>query len=157
MIEGALAQIFSELGKINDPTDSVEKLKPQSSSDPVVRHKSPRFHSQATVNPWDSLNQQPSSSVGSDPLSKEHSDMDAFWHIQQDFSSMKSLVGKVLLPPYLKLHDSRSRIKREDQPVLTVLSKCGRYIETALKLLSEIKEGEEVDLNPTVVTLIANL
>ena len=83
--------------------------------------------------------------------------MDAFKDIQQDCSSLKPSVEKVLLPPHLKLHDSRSGIKREYQPALTVFSKCGRYIETALKLLSEIKKGEEVDLNPIAITLIAKL
>ena len=41
--------------------------------------------------------------------------------------------------------------------MLTVVSKCGRYIETALKLLSQCQEGQPVDLHPIVITLTANL
>ena len=84
--------------------------------------------------------------------------MDVFKNIQQEFNSVKSSVEKIILPSHLKLHDSRSGIKREDQPVLTVLSKCGRYIETALKVLGQIREGDDnVDLNPLATTLLANL
>ena len=65
-------------------------------------------------------------------------------------------MGAYETPP--PLHDSRSGIKREDQPVLTALSNCGRYIETALKVLGQIREGDDnVDLNPLSTTLFANL
>ena len=83
--------------------------------------------------------------------------MDVFKNIQQDFNSLKSSVKKVILPSHLKLHDSRSGIKREDQPVLTVLSKCGRYIETTLKVLGQIRGDNNVDLNPFATILLAKL
>ena len=84
--------------------------------------------------------------------------MDVFKTIQQDFNSLKSSVEKVILPSHLKLHHSRSGIKREDQPVLTVLSKCRRYIDTTLTVLGQIREGDDnVDLNPFATILLANL
>ena len=153
-VEDALSQIFKELGKINQRIDSVEFSRRESSTGSL--HRSPPIQSRARENPWDSLNQQGSGSVGSNP-NRENSDVDVFKDIQQEFNTLKSSVEKVVLPSGLKLHDSRSGVKREDQPVLTVLSKCGRYIETALKLLSQIKEGDNVDLNPLSITLIANL
>ena len=146
-VEDALSQIFKELGKINQRIDSVEFSRRESS--PGSLHRSPPIQSRARENPWDSLNQQGSGSVGSNP-NRENSDVDVFKDIQQEFNTLKSSVEKVVLPSGLKLHDSRSA-------VLTVLSKCGRYIETALKLLSQIKEGDNVDLNPLSITLIANL
>ena len=70
---------------------------------------------------------------------------------------IKSSVEKVVLPTHLKLHDSRSGIKRIDQPVLNVVGKCGRYIETALKLISDSDEGKEIDVGQIAVVLVANL
>ena len=50
-------------------------------------------------------------------------------------------MDKVILSPLLKVHDSRSGIKKEDQPVLSALTKCSRYTDTALKLVSQSKDG----------------
>ena len=61
------------------------------------------------------------------------------------------------MPSGLKLHDLRTGIKREDQQTLNVLSKCGRYVETILKLISQSKEGEQLDLEPIIVALHANI
>ena len=78
--------------------------------------------------------------------------------IQEHFNSIKSSVERVVLPPNLKLHDARTGVKKEDQTTLNVLSRCGRYIETALKVLSQVDEDSgSVDLTPLVVTLLANI
>ena len=61
---------------------------------------------------------------------KDHrADRSEFHEIQELFNVIKSSVDKVILPPQLKLYYSRSVIKREDQPVFNVVSKCGRYIK----------------------------
>lgn len=78
-------------------------------------------------------------------------------NVQERFNVIKSTVDKVVLPTALKLHDSRSGIKKDDQPTLNVISKCARYIETALKLLSECEEGKPANLDPVVVSLVANI
>ena len=39
--------------------------------------------------------------------------------------------------PDLKLNESRQGIKREDQPILNLITKSARYIETTLKILGE--------------------
>lgn len=84
-------------------------------------------------------------------------DNSVFNEIQEKFNVIKSSVEKVILPTHLKLHDSRSGIKRDDQPVLNVVGKCGRYIETALKLISDSDEGKEIDVGQIAVVLVANL
>ena len=77
--------------------------------------------------------------------------------IQESFNAIKSTVDKVTLPPHMKLHDSRAGIKREDQPLLNVLSKSGRYVETILKLFSRAQEGEDLDIEPIVTVCLAHI
>lgn len=84
-------------------------------------------------------------------------DVSEFHDIQEKFNIIKASVEKVILPTQLKLHDSRSGIKREDQPILNVVGKCGRYVETALKLISEGDEGKQVDIGQIAIVLVANL
>ncbi|KAH3781522.1 hypothetical protein DPMN_159352 [Dreissena polymorpha] len=79
------------------------------------------------------------------------------YDIQERFNVIKNSVEKVMLPPHMKLHDSRTGIKREDQPVLNILSKSGRYVETMLKLLSRAHKGEDLDLDPIVSVLLAQI
>jgi len=78
-------------------------------------------------------------------------------NIQEQFDCVKQTVDKVLLPPHLKLHESRTGIRRENQKTLNVISKCGRYVETCFKLLSQIKENEPSDLGPVYITLAAQI
>lgn len=64
--------------------------------------------------------------------------------IQGDFAALKDSLARVKLPKELRLNESRQGIKRSDQPVLNVVTKCSRYSETAVKLLSTIAPGEPV-------------
>ena len=77
--------------------------------------------------------------------------------IQERFNALKSSVEKFILPAGYKLHDSRTGVKREDQQTLNVVSKCGRYVETALKLILQSNEREPLDLEPIITTLLANI
>ena len=77
--------------------------------------------------------------------------------LQERYGAIRSSVEKVTLPNCYKLHDSRTGIKREDQPVFNVLSKCGRYVETIVKLLSEVDEDKPLDLEPITTVLRANI
>ena len=84
-------------------------------------------------------------------------DNSVFGEIQEKINVIKSSVDKVILPTHLKLHDFISGIKREDQPVLNVVGKYGRYIETALKLISDTEEAKDVDIGKIAIVLVANL
>ena len=77
-----------------------------------------------------------------------------FSEIQEKFNVIKSSLDKVILSPRFKLHASRTGVKREDQRTLNVVSKCGRYVETALKLVSESDDGDAAQLS---IVLIAQL
>ena len=77
--------------------------------------------------------------------------------LQERFNSIKNTVDKVILPVGFKLHDARTGIKRANQQTLNVISKCGRYVEAGLKLISDSKEGESLDLEPIVTTLHGNI
>jgi len=77
--------------------------------------------------------------------------------VQERFNVIKLSVDKVVLPPYMKLHDTRSGIKRDDQPLVNILSKSGRYVETVLKLLSQTQDGAQLDCDPIIEVLIAHI
>ena len=60
---------------------------------------------------------------------------------QEDFNTIKDCVQKIKLPPDLKLNESKQGIRRDDQQVLSVISRSARYAETALKVLSTFDDG----------------
>jgi len=70
--------------------------------------------------------------------------------VQERFNTIKQSVDKLVLSPYMKLHDTRTGIKRDDQPLVNVLSKSGRYEETVLKLLSQTQDGAQLDCDPII-------
>ena len=88
------------------------------------------------------------------PLTAESLEFD---EVQEKFNAIKNSLDKVILPSSLRLHDSRTGIKRDDQQTLNVISKCGRYVETVLKLLSQSKENQPLDIEPILTTLTANI
>ena len=61
--------------------------------------------------------------------------------IQSEFQCLKDSLAKQKLPSELKLNESRQGIQRADQGVYAVLSKCARFAETSIKLLSTIEPG----------------
>ena len=81
--------------------------------------------------------------------------------IQDSFDCIKSSYEKIVLPNALKLHDSRSGIKRDDQTALNILSKSGRYTETALKWLAVAQQKQEdnepIDLSTLYTILGAHI
>ena len=81
----------------------------------------------------------------------------AFHEVQEQFNAVKQTVDKVILPNQLKLHNSRTGIRKEDQSTLNVISKCGRYVGTVLKLLSQATEDNPVDIEPIYTCLFANV
>ena len=64
--------------------------------------------------------------------------------LQGEFSALKDSLQRIQLPGELKLNDSRQGIRRSDQQVLNVISKCGRYNETLMKLLTTIEPGSTI-------------
>ena len=64
--------------------------------------------------------------------------------LQRSYEIIRDSLTKVYLPEDLHVYDSKSGISRECQSTLSVLSKCSRYTETALKQLSVIVDNPEV-------------
>jgi hypothetical protein len=56
-------------------------------------------------------------------------------HVQAQYQTIKDSIQNVKLPTDLMVFDNKSGLRREDQQLAGVVSKCARYGETALKLL----------------------
>ena len=67
---------------------------------------------------------------------------------QEEFQVIKDALQRVKLPSELKVDDTRQGIQRRDQGRVNVISKCARYAETTLKLLSTLQADNisEADL-----------
>lgn len=154
--QDTLGQILEELRNVNRRIDRIEFQSNPVSASSFTRQKSPPTRARATEPSREVLDPEGPVSAAYPKLSSADSQSELS-EIQEKFNVIKSSVEKVILPTQYKLHDSRSGIKREDQPVLNVVGKCGRYIETALKLMSEADEGKEVDLGSLLIVLVANL
>ena len=85
--------------------------------------------------------------------------------IQRDFERLRDSLARIPTPPGLKVSDSSNGIKQECRPALKVLSKCARFAETGLKVLSQIpadRDSESVtvdknDLESVFVVLAAQI
>ena len=60
-------------------------------------------------------------------------------------------------PSSLKVHDSRSGIRKDDHQMLNMIAKCSRHTDTALKLISRSKEGSPLDIKQLLIRLIAQI
>ncbi|KAH3862025.1 hypothetical protein DPMN_024981 [Dreissena polymorpha] len=67
--------------------------------------------------------------------------------LQGDFQALRDTLSKVKLPAEVRLNDCMQGIKRADQPLMNVLSKCNRYCETGIQLLCSLEAGTELDQN----------
>ena len=56
--------------------------------------------------------------------------------VQGEFKALQDSLSWVKLPSNLRLNEGRQGIRRTDQPLLNVITRCARYTETILKLLS---------------------
>ena len=60
----------------------------------------------------------------------------------KEFESVKDSVARIALPPWLKIHDTQSGIRQEHKATLKVISKCARFTETGIKLLSTFQKED---------------
>ena len=58
--------------------------------------------------------------------------------IQRDYERLRDSLNRTPVPEGLKVYDNSIGIKKEDTYALKILSKCARYTETALKIVSSI-------------------
>ena len=64
--------------------------------------------------------------------------------LQEEFVSIKDSVSAIRLPPTLKLSDSRQGLRREGQPAYNAVAKSAKYVETTLKILSQLPENDSI-------------
>ena len=72
--------------------------------------------------------------------------------ITHEYENVRSSVQRIQLPADLKLLESQSGIKQDQKPALKIVTKCGRFAETGLKLLSQwvdraTRSGGEIRLH----------
>lgn len=84
-------------------------------------------------------------------------DMPDLDDIQQEFIIIKDSLQRVRLPKDLKVEDSRLGVHRADQGRFNNISKCARYAETSVKLLSTLRAGQitDADINDLLTINIA--
>ena len=87
------------------------------------------------------LNQEADCATASKTHSRQHfgptviTDFSAA-EIQRDFERIRDTLNRVPVPTSLKVNDSTSGIKQECRDVLKTVSKCARYTETGIKIIS---------------------
>ena len=80
--------------------------------------------------------------------------------INADYQSIVDSLQKIRLPSSLKVNIGQGRgIKRDDQPMVNILRKCGQFAETLIKLLSQLSEDKvtEEDLKDLFVLALTQL
>ena len=70
--------------------------------------------------------------------------------IQREYDIIKDSLQKVRLPPNTRVYDSKAGIKKECQASLSIVSKCARYTETAIKQLGVILQEHDSGRQPTL-------
>ena len=71
----------------------------------------------------------------------------------REFDSIKESLQRVKLPNELRLIDSKAGIPKEAQPTLAIISKSARFVETALKIVSD----SEFEVDDLFTVLKANI
>ena len=79
--------------------------------------------------------------------------------LQGEFAVIKDSVQRVRLPAELKLNDSKSGIKRQDQATYNIVAKSCRFIETSIKLLSlvDVQEDQQQRIDELYTVAVAHL
>lgn len=81
-----------------------------------------------------------------------------FANFQREFENIRDSLTKTKLPNNLKLLESKTGIKREDQSMYNSVSKSARYTETCLKLLANFDEDvSATDLGQLYIVLVAHM
>ncbi|GFR86020.1 hypothetical protein ElyMa_004189400 [Elysia marginata] len=62
--------------------------------------------------------------------------------VERDFGRVRDSVTRIHVPNNYKINDNSVGIKQDCKPALKVISKCARYAETGLKIMSQIPDNE---------------
>ena len=76
--------------------------------------------------------------------------------LQEEFNCIKESLTSIRLPPSLHFADSRQGLKRESQAAYNSIAKSAKYVETTLKILSQLHTGDPV-VRDLIITQAAHL
>ena len=62
--------------------------------------------------------------------------------VQAEYAAIRDAYQRVKLPPDLRLNDSRSGLRRQDQAQFNALVKSARFVETGFKVLAQMKAND---------------
>ena len=62
--------------------------------------------------------------------------------VQAEYAAIRDAYQRVKLPPDLRLNDSRSGLRRQDQAQFNALVKSARFVETGFKVLAQMKADD---------------
>lgn len=75
--------------------------------------------------------------------------------VQRDWERLRESLTKIPVPTGFKVNDSTAGLKSEHRQVSKIISKCARYAEVGIKVLSSIKHDDsEVGINKAVIDSI---
>lgn len=114
---------------------------------------------QASARPIDNnLNLRAPLNVNSEVGPTTEADLTRAADIQRDFERLRDSLLRIPVPNNLKVYDNSTGIKQESRNTLRIISKCARYSETALKVLSMIQDEEAfVDTDKLFTCLAAQI
>ena len=91
------------------------------------------------------------------PVRNEQSGTDPT-DFQREFENIRDSLTKIKLPNHMKLLESKTGIKREDQSMYNALAKSARFTETCLKLTASFDETVSADdLGQLYTVLVAHM
>ena len=133
------ATIISKLNEISlsmkDLSSRVQNLEVNSSKQPQPESG---IQNGASVNNCDN-NTTAFHQISASPISIDGASAD----VQSEYERLKDSLIKVTIPKDYKVNDSAKGINKEGKPTLALISKCGRFAETGLKVLASLQPDGE--------------
>ena len=62
-------------------------------------------------------------------------------NLRWEYEVLRDSVSRVKLPPLYRMHNSRAGISSKEKEQAAILGRSGKYIETGLKLMTEVKKN----------------
>ena len=138
-----------ELSEVTTTNQTPEEFRSRSSSDTASRPNNEVNDNGggATVE-----NRQASQHWYTGPIN-EYTESAPNIDVQREFECIRDSLNKIKIPPVYKVNDSSQGIDIESLPALEVVSKCARYGETGLKIISQVEGDLETGANSEFITI----
>ena len=77
-------------------------------------------------------------------------------NLKWEYEALRDSLVKVVLPPEYRINDPKAGINSKDKEVAAILGRSGRFVETGLKIVSEVQKSWNQD-NQSTGVLVDNL